>query len=915
MNKKISNTTLLTVIIVVTIFSAALIVNLSASFKTFSEKNNAEIRSFYTQQQKELIKNEVKRLVTRIKVTKETVEKATKADLIEKVNSAISFLKHEHELNDSPESHLRHTEEMIASFNWGANGYFYLIARDGTVLHHGGNEAAKGRNVHSIKAKHPDLYEFFIKAIREGENYGVYRYYKPEDINNNKHSLADKIGYAKFDSESNILVGTGIYLDDFNSKIQNEIFNTLESARFGYNNYGYFMIFNSKHETVFHIDPALYETDNYNLKDVNGKYVVRDFVKIAKEKGTGYSNYYWRLPDSDKISEKITYLHYIPEWDWIVGSGFYFEDYFELIKSKEKISKNILAGETRKTLALIMILLGASLVTAIAIFKKIRRIEEDSEKYVNDLIQYKTVITKSSLVSVTDLEGNMTFVNDIMVDITGYSYDDLIGEKHSMLGHPDNPKDVYTELWDTISKGEIWKGILKNIKKDGGYFYQKTTIVPYKDKNGEIIKYIAISYDVTEVFENKTQLHHSLYSDSLTGLKNREQLLKDLGDTDSASLALIDIDGFHRINETFGMETGDKLLVRFAKILSSHRNLKGYEFYRLHSDVFAVLSNEHSIEDMRTNVNNTIQELSNEVIEIDEHNIILSVIIGFAHGKNDLLNFAETALQFAKTNNISEHLYDENDTSSSVHYEKNAKTVLMISKAIEEDRVVPFFQPIAGEAVADLKYETLMRIIEEDGRIVTPFEFLEVSKQTRFYPELTKIIVTKAIDEFAKNNYKFSINLSPEDILNSSTMDFIYDYAMSKGVMRRLILEIVESESMTSSEISANQLYRFKLSGAEVAIDDFGTGYSNFDYLLKIKADYVKIDGSIVKLITKDKRALEVVKSIVEYSKKLGMKTVAEFISDKSIQDKAKEVGVDYLQGYHIGKPEKFLQTEKKEVI
>lgn len=169
---------------------------------------------------------------------------------------------------------------------------------------------------------------------------------------------------------------------------------------------------------------------------------------------------------------------------------------------------------------------------------------------------------------------------------------------------------------------------------------------------------------------------------------------------------------------------------------------------------------------------------------------------------------------------------------------------------------------------------------------------------------MTKIIVKKAIDTFAGDDSTFSINISTEDILHKETMDFVYDYAADKDVMSRMILEIVESESLSAYASATNTIDRFKNAGAKIAIDDFGTGYSNFDYLLKIKADYIKIDGSIIKLITKDERAVDVVNSIVSYANKLKMKTIAEFISSEELCVKAKALGIDYQQGFYHGKPE-----------
>jgi EAL domain-containing protein (putative c-di-GMP-specific phosphodiesterase class I) len=135
-------------------------------------------------------------------------------------------------------------------------------------------------------------------------------------------------------------------------------------------------------------------------------------------------------------------------------------------------------------------------------------------------------------------------------------------------------------------------------------------------------------------------------------------------------------------------------------------------------------------------------------------------------------------------------------------------------------------------------------------------------------------------------------------------MAFIYNYALEKKVMSRMVLELVESESLSSFAGVTDIIYKFKNAGAQIAIDDFGTGYSNFDYLLKIKADYIKIDGSIIKLITQDERAVDLVNSIVSYANKLKMKPIAEFISNEALCAKAKALGIDYQQGFYYGKPE-----------
>jgi len=352
------------------------------------------------------------------------------------------------------------------------------------------------------------------------------------------------------------------------------------------------------------------------------------------------------------------------------------------------------------------------------------------------------------------------------------------------------------------------------------------------------------------------------------------------------------------------MKAGDDLLIKFSKRLTSNSNIRVYDIFRLHSDVFAILSTNSNKETFIANVEKGIASICKDTITLKKSEILIRTFVGYAHGSQLLLSHADAALQFAKANNVSHYIYDPLKLNHTELYEKNTKTLKLLSWAIEEDKVVPFFQPIVGVNDKTKKYECLMRIIDQEDNIISPFVFLDISKQTRFYPYLTRIIIKKSIDTFTETDSEFSINMSSEDILNTETMNFLYSYANEKKVMDRLIIEIVETESISESTDVAAILQQFKDQGARIAIDDFGTGYSNFDYLLKIKADYIKIDGSIIKLIAKDERAQDVVHSIVSYAQKLNMETIAEFISDETLEKAAIEMGIDYLQGYHLGKPE-----------
>ncbi len=298
----------------------------------------------------------------------------------------------------------------------------------------------------------------------------------------------------------------------------------------------------------------------------------------------------------------------------------------------------------------------------------------------------------------------------------------------------------YGKQYAAETSGE---GLSKNLTADGNYFYQKSTITPFKDKHGNTVRYIAISHDVTEVFENKTKLQQYLSIDSLTGLGNRTSLMQEISTAKSADLAIIDIDGFHTINENYGMKAGDELLIKFSKRLTSCNSIRTYEIFRLHSDVFAILSNQSDKDTFIANVEESIAKISKNTITLGDSDILIRTFTGYAHGSYNILAHADAALQFAKTNNISKYIYDPLKLDKTEMYEKNTQTLKLISWAIEQDRVVPFFQPIVGVSENVTKYECLMRIIDKDNNVISPFVFLDISKQTRFYPYLTKKIITK----------------------------------------------------------------------------------------------------------------------------------------------------------------------------
>ncbi len=282
--------------------------------------------------------------------------------------------------------------------------------------------------------------------------------------------------------------------------------------------------------------------------------------------------------------------------------------------------------------------------------------------------------------------------------------------------------------------------------------------------------------------------------------------------------------------------------------------------------------------------------------------INLSISIGIAFKETKSMEKANMALVHAAKTKSPFALYSKS-MKIEEEYEYDIKWSKIIKDAIDNDLVFPFFQPIV-DINGHKKFECLMRILK-DGEYITPYYFLEIAKKAGFYPKLTTIMIEKSLKYFKDRPESFSINLGFEDISNTKLVDFLIHRIEHYKISDRLIIELVETENISDFEIMQRFINQMKAINVHIAIDDFGSGYSNFSYLLQLKPDFIKIDGSIIKNIDRDKNSQVITQTIVSFSKNLGIKTVAEFIHSKEVYDKTKDLGVDLFQGFYLGKPDK----------
>ncbi len=403
-----------------------------------------------------------------------------------------------------------------------------------------------------------------------------------------------------------------------------------------------------------------------------------------------------------------------------------------------------------------------------------------------------------------------------------------------------------------------------------------------------------------------------IYYDPLTNLPNRALLLRHISEVDSPALLLLNIDAFKEINATYGYRAGDMILQgAAAKLLQIvPDSVRGV--YRLGGDEFAVLMNKG--EDVRfsrkiSHVASLITRfLQHEKYGYQNEEIRIRTTIGIALseevGGDKLFACADLALQTAKGTNRP-FLFYKKALDTKKRYEQNLKWAGVLANALDNGRVVPYYQPIVDNSTGEIKkYECLVRLIDDEGQVISPHFFLNIAKKSRLYTRITKTMLRKAA-EFAKNNrVGVSINLSVEDILDPTVVIYI-DKTLRERRSEHLQIcfEITESEGIENFDQVSQFIKELKKWGCQVAIDDFGSGYANFDYLTHLKVDYLKIDGSLVRGITKDKNSRLIVEKIVAFTRQMGIETIAEFVESQEILSEVKRLKIDYSQGYLLGEP------------
>ncbi|MCK4974226.1 MAG: EAL domain-containing protein, partial [Sulfurimonas sp.] len=273
-------------------------------------------------------------------------------------------------------------------------------------------------------------------------------------------------------------------------------------------------------------------------------------------------------------------------------------------------------------------------------------------------------------------------------------------------------------------------------------------------------------------------------------------------------------------------------------------------------------------------------------------------------GRKKMLAYADMALKDAKKRNVNISVFDDHELEKIHKNEMESHKKLL--HALENDDIVSFFQPIIylKDDSKPTKYESLVRIKEDNGDLIHPFSFLDIAKTNRIYNKITQAVLTNTLDVASKYNVPCSLNISLTDIDDKKTMKMFFNTLDNYSHNELLTIELLETEDF----VNYDDVYQFCVKvhsyGIKIALDDFGSGYSNFEHLLQLNIDYIKIDGTLIKNLDKDKNAQVVVQTIVDFAKRLDILTVAEFVHNEAVHIKVKNLKIDRTQGFFLAEPQ-----------
>lgn len=550
---------------------------------------------------------------------------------------------------------------------------------------------------------------------------------------------------------------------------------------------------------------------------------------------------------------------------------------------------------------------------------------ETQEKLYMEKMLSDNIIKNSSLVIFTwDLDYKILSFNPYAERVTGYKEEEVIGKSWVDLFLHDDEKPKVEGLTRYLKSGKPLKNSIGDVwrTKDGRNIELIWTDSPIVDENNDVVKIISIGTDITDHKNLVKRLNKIAYYDGLTGLPNRSLLEKEAekiierarSKDEKLAFLYVDIDDFKQINDTLGYSAGDKLLIHIGQVLKSNEK-NNYYLSKLGEDEYSIILT--GVKDKEDVIERT-ERILNAIRQpwcTDNYEFNISASIGISlfpdNGDNfyDLMKYGNMAMFHVKQRGKNGYFFYQDELGERISY--NTFIINHIRRAIEEEEFKLQYQPIINLITGELYgFESLLRWYNPERGYISPMEYIPLIEETGQIVDVTSHVLKMAIkqkklwQDMGFKGFVLGVNISNKSLMKCGIDEELKMILREYDVdPKELVLEITETVFADNINYCIDSLFGVRELGIRMALDDFGTGYSSLAQLKRLPINYIKIDKSFIKNLSRTTEDKIIVRTIINMAHNLGLYVIAEGIETKAQRDALIELGCDYGQGFYFAEP------------